>query len=89
MAAGKNFVVTVGTAAATSSKALSARRRRELIVANTHATQVLYVDDVTGVTTGTGHPVGPGASVPFGDYDGDVYVIGSGAGTTYRITEVY
>lgn len=69
---------TVGTS---SVKAVSAKTTSEgARVRNTHATNILYVGDST-VDAASGYPIPPGQSETF-DYVGDLYVIGSGAGTT-------
>lgn len=70
---------TVGTA---SAKAVSAKTTGEgARIRNTHATNILYVGPTTSVDATTGYPIPPGQAEDF-PYAGDIYVIGSAAGTT-------
>lgn len=69
---------TVGT---TAAKAVSAKTTGEgARVRNTHATNILYVGG-SSVDGTTGYAIPPGQSEDF-PFTGDIYVVGSGAGTT-------
>jgi hypothetical protein len=79
--------IAVGAAA---TLIVAARGRREsIIIQNNHATQTLHIGDDDQVTTATGLKLAAGASVTLDGYQGAVYGIGSGAGTTTNYFESF
>jgi hypothetical protein len=79
--------VSVGTSAALI---LAARAtRRQVVIANQHATQTLHIGDDSSVTTSTGLRIAAGANLTLDDYNGPVYGIASGAATTTNYLETY
>jgi hypothetical protein len=83
LARGKNITSAQGTVGAAAAKIVSAKNGvRAVSVSATHATQDIYVGP-SGVTTGNGHKVKAGTTVTLPGFHGDLYAIGSGAGTNY------
>jgi hypothetical protein len=84
---------TSGTVGTTSAALVVARSRRELIITNTHASQVLSIQPA-GTEGGTPTAVAGSGIVlyPQGtfrtEFRGALAIIGSGAGTTYAIWEI-
>ena len=85
---------TTGTVGAASAALVAANLgRHELIVTNTHASQVLTVElqTVAGVAptavAGEGITLQPGGAFVT-QFRGAMAVIGSGAGTTYSLVEI-
>lgn len=76
----------IGTTAAVIVDARTTRK--SVVVANEHASNVLYVGG-SGVSTANGLRVDPGESVDFNDFNGAVYGVASGADTDVRFLEVY
>lgn len=81
--------VSVGTSAAVVA---TAKGRRNIIVQNNHATQILYLGDDANVTadaTATGGlKIAAGASVTLDRFTGAVFGIASGAATPVAFFEV-
>lgn len=88
---GGNLLITVGTVGTTATKSLVGRRaRRALTVQNTHATQVLYAGPANPtLTASNGVKVNAGETVPLGPLQGDLWLIGSGSGTNFRLAETF
>lgn len=78
--------VSIGTSAATIVPAR--RGRKSVLVQNAHASQVLYVDSASDLTTSTGIKVVAGESVRLATRD-IVYGIASGASTDVRYLEEF
>lgn len=79
-----------GTSAALAWPAAQMTNRQRVIICNVHATQVLYVGTTNPATTAD-HRIAPAGGVldiPLGNCGTTLYAIGSGAGTTYTITEI-
>lgn len=74
----------------TATLLVAARQRREnIIIQNNHATQTLHVGNDSNVTTANGLKIAAGGSLTLEGYQGAIYVIGSGAGTTTNYFESY
>lgn len=79
--------VSIGATAAIICAGRS--QRDSIVIQNVHASQDLYVGMDNTVTTANSVKVPAGGSIEFTDYNGPVWGIGSGAGTTVRYLEVY
>lgn len=74
----------------TATRLVAARARREsTIIQNNHATQTLHIGGDSSVTTSTGMKIAAGGSLTLDGYQGDIWAIGSGAGTTANYFELY
>ena len=80
-----------GTVGTTQAQALPRRPGRgKLRIENTHGSNVLYVGSDANVTSSAySEAVAAGEKINLDGYVGPVHVVGSGAGTTYVVTEVY
>lgn len=77
--------VTVGTSAVRIRPGLT--RRKSVLILNTHATNTIAIGGPT-VTTGNSVRIGPGQSLEFDEYNGEVFAVSTGAGTDVRFMEV-
>lgn len=77
---------SIGTSAATVVAA--GRQRKSVLIQNAHASQVLYVDTASNLTTSTGVKLVAGESVRLFTRE-IVYGIASGASTDVRFVEEY
>lgn len=74
----------------TAALLLDTRARREsVIIQNNHATQTLHLGNDANVTTSNGLKLAAGASVTLEGYQGAIWAIGSGAGTTVNYWESF
>lgn len=78
--------VSIGTSATTVVAA--GRQRQSVLIQNAHASQVLYVDTASDLTTSTGIKVAAGESVRLKTRK-KVYGIASGASTDVRYLEEF
>jgi hypothetical protein len=63
--------------------------RKSIIIQNRDAALDLHVGPDSSITASNTIKLAPGESIRFDDYNGPVYGIGSGAGTTTNYIEVY
>lgn len=81
-------VASVGTSAALAADINGSRVICRIL--NTHGSQVLYIGTTSSVTSSIySWSLAAGASVELDGYCGALYVIGSGASTTYKLLEGY